>query len=251
MELNFIQEPLLMTGNVSGLCIYPDLGNKDNENMDLKDFYRMWAILPQQSHSCNVAIVSHRKWLEDTDALVTFERDVPIGVQTADCVPILMYAPDREAVAAVHAGWKGSLGGIVDNTLDVLEENGVDLGQLLVAFGPSISKDAYEVDRELGQRFAEAGFGDYVHYVDGDSGKPHIDLQGINLERLLRHGVSRDNITLHEGCTFGSKKDADTPLYASHRRSGGAPARMLSCIMLLSEDEMQRYRRLFNSAERK
>ena len=251
MELNFIKEPLLMAGNVSGLCIYPALRHNESDDSDMRGFYEIWAAIPRQTHSCNVAIAGrYDRWFEDTDALVTFEQDVPIGVLTADCVPILLYAPDRGGVGAVHAGWKGSLGGIVDKTLDLLEENGADLSLLQVAFGPSISKDVYEVDYELGKRFIEAGFGDYVHSTDEQSGKLHIDLQGVNFERLLRRGVRRENIRLHEGCTFGHKDKEGCPLYPSHRRSGGAPARMLSCIMLLSESEMDRYRRMFKGAEK-
>ena len=149
-------------------------------------------------------------------------------------------------MGAIHAGWKGTLGGIVDKVMDTLEERGVDPAKLKVAFGPSISKKAYEVDQELADNFREAGFYEYISYPDGEDKKPHIDLQGVNMERFLRRGVKPDNITLHEGCTFNSKRKDGTPLYASHRRSGGAPARMLTCIMLMSESELEHSRWLFS-----
>ncbi|MDE5814557.1 MAG: polyphenol oxidase family protein, partial [Muribaculaceae bacterium] len=196
-------------------------------------------------HSCNVAVVDlYERYFEDTDALVTFERNVAVGVKTADCVPILVYAPDIQGVGAIHAGWKGTLGGIVDNVMDVLESQDVDPSRLKVAFGPSISKDVYEVDKELADRFISAGFRDYVSFPNGDDGKPHIDLQGVNMERFLRRGVKPGNIRLHPGCSFGSRGTDGYPLYASHRRSKGAPARMLTCIMLLDETEMSYYRGL-------
>ncbi len=233
---NLIQERLLMDDEVCGLCICPDLRDKDNENDDLMWLYKMWARIPDQTHSCNVAIASRSyRFYPDTDALITFERDVPIGVKTADCVPILVYAPDKQGVAAIHAGWKGTLGGIVDNVMDVLIDNGVDPAQLKIAFGPSISKDVYEVSSELAQSFVDAGFGDYVSLPNGDKEKPHIDLQGVNMERFIRRGVKPENIRLHSGCSYSSKMKDGTPMYASHRRSGGAPARMLTCIMLLQE----------------
>ena len=131
--------------------------------------------------------------------------------------------------------------------MDILIEHGADPALLKVAFGPSISKEMYEVDRELADRFMEAGFEEYVSFPNGMEEKPHVDLQGVNMERFLRKGVLRENLSLHSGCSFGSKMKDGTPMYASHRRSGGAPARMLTCIMLLSESELERYRRLMHS----
>lgn len=236
-----------MEDRVSGLCMVPDLSNPDIENQDMMDLYRMWAIIPEQTHSCNVAVVDkYKRYFHDTDALITFEKNVPVGVKTADCVPILIYVPDKQGVGAIHAGWKGTLYGIVDNVMDTLEEKEVDPGKLKVAFGPSISKEAYEVDQELADRFCNAGFGEYISYPKGEGNKPHIDLQGINMERFLHRGVKIENISLHKGCTYGSKMDNGIPAYASHRRSGGAPARMLTCIMLLSESEMEHYRWLMS-----
>lgn len=229
-----IEEFLLMDRGVSGLFFTPDLRNPEVEKRDLMWLYRMWAAIPDQTHSCNVVVADgFSRIFPDTDAVVTFERDFPIGVKTADCVPILLYAPDKQGIAAIHAGWKGTLGGIVDNVMDVLMEKGVDPTQLKVAFGPSISKEVYEVSEELAESFILAGFVNYVSHPNGDSEKPHIDLQRVNMERFVRRGVKAENIKLHPGCSFSSRMEDGTPLYCSHRRSGGAPARMLTCIMLL------------------
>ena len=230
-----LEELLLMDEGVSGLCLIPDLRNPENKYKDLMWLYKMWATIPEQTHSCNVAIVDgFCRYYPDTDALITFERDVPIGVKTADCVPILVYAPDKQGIAAIHAGWKGTIGGIVDNVMDALVEKDVDPAQLRVAFGPSICKDVYEVSKELADSFIKAGFEAYISFPNGPEEKPHIDLQGINMERFLRRGVKAENIKLHDGCSYSSKMNDGCPLYASHRRSGGAPARMLTSIMLLS-----------------
>ncbi len=231
---SIFKEFLLIENGVTGLCLYPDLHDPENENKNLMWLYRMWATIPDQTHSCNVAIANRDQIIyKDTDALITFEREVPIGVKTADCVPILVYAPDKHGVAAIHAGWKGTLGGIVDNVMDSLIEKGVDLSQVKVAFGPSISKDVYEVSQELADSFIDAGFSKYVSLLNGDKEKPHIDLQGVNMERFIRRGVKLENIKLHLGCSYSSKNEDGVPMYASHRRSGGAQARMLTIIMLL------------------
>ncbi|MDE6290086.1 MAG: polyphenol oxidase family protein [Muribaculaceae bacterium] len=247
-DINIIKENLLMEGLASGLCMIPDLRDSEVEKVDPMPIFKIWARIPQQTHSCNVAVADrYLSYFDDTDALITFEQDVPIGVKTADCVPILVYAPDVQCVGAIHAGWKGTLGGIVDNVMDILIEHGADPALLKVAFGPSISKEMYEVDRELADRFMEAGFEEYVSFPNGMEEKPHVDLQGVNMERFLRKGVLRENLSLHSGCSSGSKMKDGTPMYASYRRSGGAPARMLTCIMLLSESELERYRRLMHS----
>ena len=230
----FFQEPLLMEEGVSGLCIFPDLHDREIENVDLTGLYRMWSIIPEQTHSCNVAVVKgNRIHYPDTDAVISFEKDVTIGIKTADCVPILLYAPDRPAVAAVHAGWKGTLGGIVDNVIDLFEREGVDMERLKVTFGPSVSKEVYEVSHELAEAFINAGFNDYISFPTGANEKPHIDLQGVNMERFLKRGVNPENIRLHSGCTYSSGMPDGTPRYASHRRSGGAKARILTCVTLL------------------
>lgn len=230
------RECLLMDDEVSGLCFVPDLRNPEVENKDLMWLYRQWAIIPGQTHSCHVEMTDgFNTYYPDTDALITFERDVPIGVKTADCVPILVYAPDRHGIAAIHAGWKGTLGGIVDNVIDLLVEKGADPALLKVAFGPSISKKAYEVCEDLAESFRKVGFSEYVSHPNGLNEKPHIDLQGVNMERLIRRGVRPENIKPHSGCSFGSRMKDGTPIYASHRRSGGAPSRMLTCIMLLDK----------------
>ncbi len=233
-ETRIIEEFLLMDKEVSGLCFIPYLHKPEAEKRDLMWLYRMWASIPDQTHSCNVALADgFTRIFPDTDAVVTFERDFPIGVKTADCVPILVYAPDKHGIAAIHAGWKGTLGGIVDNVMDILLEKGVDPAQLKVAFGPSISKEVYEVSEDLAQSFVEAGFGEYVLAPKGDNKKPHIDLQGVNMERFIRRGVKPENIKPHTGCSYSSRMEDGSPMYASHRRSGGALARMLTCIMLL------------------
>lgn len=222
----------MVDGGIIGECVFP---KEAEDGEDSLDFYKRIALLPEQTHSLNVGIVKFAgEKFPHTDALVTFERDLPIGVVTADCVPILIYSSDAGGVGSVHAGWRGTLGGIVDNVLDVFEEHGASMSKLKVAFGPSISVAKYEVDESLADKFREAGFAESVFYPDGEGGRPHIDLQGVNVERLLRRGVLRENIRQHEGCTFNSANADGTMRYQSHRRSGGRPGRNLTLIRSVS-----------------
>lgn len=264
--------PLSVGEGFEAFCMAPVPGESDR---DIRDFYKTVAVLPQQTHSTNVRVVGRRPTykpnevnkvkrgkiveltaetaevateaaeLADTDGVISFTPGMTIGVVTADCVPILVYADDVRAVAALHAGWKGTLNGIVETYLDMLAEYGADPRRMQVVFGPSISKERYEVDQALADRFVEAGFGSYVSYPSykpsseergtETPGKPHIDLQGVNIERFLRRGVPRENIIAHPGCTYGSRNQDGQYLYPSHRRSGGAPGRLLSSITLRAE----------------
>lgn len=217
--------------DVEGLSILP---RNSAEYDKIIGLYKIYALMPEQTHSLNVGLVERMtQTFPDTDALVTFEPGIPIGIKTADCVPILIYAPDKKGIAAVHAGWRGTLDGILENTIDVLEEKGCSPAEMYVAFGASISPEYYEVDEDLAEKFRNAGFADFVSYPNGAGTKPHLDLQGVNIERLLRRGVKIENILRNQDCTF-STLDADgNYLYQSYRRNGEDAGRNLTCICLL------------------
>lgn len=232
MAARLLFEPILFKGRACGLCMYPE--SDTISEADTMSMYKIHALMPEQTHSLNVGVVKNIcEKFPDTDALVTFVPDIPIGVKTADCVPILLYASDVEGVAAIHAGWKGSLGGIVDKVLDILEQHGATPENMKVAFGPSISAARYEVDNDFAINFMTEGFGDCVSYPNDNLGNPHVDLQGVNMKRLLRRGVKRENIHLHGGCTYDTLKEDGSYRYQSHRRSGGSPLRNLTAIILI------------------
>ena len=151
-------------------------------------------------------------------------------------MPILIYSPDIRGVAAIHAGWKGTLGGIVDNTLDVLEQHGASCAEMKVVFGPSIGVDRYEVDSDLAGKFVDAGFADCVYYPEGEERKPHLDLQGVNIERLCRRGVLTSNIVRSTESTFDAKDDKGEKLYPSYRRDNGTNLRFMTSVMLVDEN---------------
>lgn len=181
------------------------------------------VIIPIQTHSCNVKIVGASpdiSELEDTDALITLRPGVRIGVRTADCVPVVIYAPDINAVAAVHAGWKGSLGGIVGNTLGHLVRLGARPENMHAAFGPSICGQCYEVSQDLADSFVAAGFAGAV------IGQRHVSLELVNTMRLQRAGVPLAAIRAALCCTL------ETPSYPSWRRNPTS-RRLLTWIQLL------------------
>lgn len=221
-----VEEILLRGKNVVAKTVYQrDAGAGPDA---VKGLFELFAVIPVQTHSLNVKVIDGRyRELEDTDALVTFKPDIPIGVRTADCVPVMFWAPDVPGVGVAHAGWRGTLGGIVEKVADILIERGADPARIEVVLGASISAPDYEVGEDLALQFEEAGFADFISRPD--SGKPHIDLAGINIERLRRKGIV--NILVHPGSTFSSRNADGTFKYQSYRRDRDRGARILSTIV--------------------
>ncbi|MDE5843330.1 MAG: peptidoglycan editing factor PgeF [Muribaculaceae bacterium] len=200
---------------------------------ELKHCYSSAVVIPTQTHSDHVEIIEENiNEYPATDALISFIPGKTIGVITADCVPILIYSPDVRGVAAIHAGWKGTLSGIIDRTIEKLQSHGADPANMKVWFGPSICQECYEVDSELAEKFSNAGFERNIQ-INKDSNKPHIDLQGVNVTRLLRKGVYPENINLCNLCTKTFKSpDSEIEHYPSYRRDGTASLRLLTSISI-------------------
>lgn len=194
-------------------------------------------IVPHQTHGLEALCVDRaflslspeerQKRLDGIDALITGEKGVCLAVTTADCVPVVLYAPDRGMVAAVHAGWKGTAGRIVERTVGLLRDRfGCDPALLFAGIGPSISPEAFEVGEEVADVFRAEGDEEVVYYFDGDR-KPHIDLWQANRKQLLRQGVREERIEVSGECTYRQPE-----LFFSARRDGVKSGRMLTGIMI-------------------
>jgi len=147
------------------------------------------------------------------DGHATGEPGLLLTVTVADCVPVFLVAPERPAVALLHAGWRGVAGGILEEGLGVLKDRfGVEPGQLHAHLGPAISGDRYEVGPE-------------VHRALGlpDPGEPGLlDLRGAAAERLAEGGVPRERIGVSTRCSL------EDPLFFSHR--GGDDGRQVAFL---------------------
>lgn len=182
-------------------------------------------VLPQQTHTANVALcTSADQTFADTDALITRDPTIAVGVRTADCQPILLYAPDIRAVAAVHAGWRGTFGRIGSNTVRRLTALGASPDGIKALLGPSICPECYEVSAELVKQFRDAGF----RYLPSPD---HLDLARLNAEDLADAGILLSNITFTHQCTSHAT-DSSAHLYPSWRREPGTTTRLISAIRL-------------------
>lgn len=188
----------------------------------------MPLVMGEQTHSDHIfEAVADTDAPADTDALVTCRPGLAIAVRTADCVPVVVNAPDIGYVAAIHAGWRGTIAGIVAGTVAMLKGKGASPGAMRAYIGPCICRDCYEVDADLAARFA-AGYPDCVS--PGAPGKGHIDLRAVNRRQLLDAGLPPEHITVSTDCTRHSGTH-----YPSYRREGPAALRLYSIVMRTEE----------------
>ncbi|MGA9603201.1 MAG: peptidoglycan editing factor PgeF, partial [Methyloceanibacter sp.] len=146
-----------------------------------------------QKHSA-MAVIAKAPWeageTPEADALVTATPGLAIGVLTADCAPVLFCDGEARVVGAAHAGWRGALSGIVEATVEAMQELGAKPERIVAVIGPAISQRAYEVGTEYVERFlAEEPASAAFFATDDSSGEPHFDLPGYVDERLKRAGV--------------------------------------------------------------
>ena len=161
------------------------------------------------------------------DALITDVPGIAIGVETADCVPVLLFDPVRPAVAAVHAGWKSTVKKIVQKAVHRMrEEFGSEPARLIAAIGPAIGPECYEVDEPVMGRVREAfSFWNDVSMPRGND-RWNLDLVKANKLELLQIGLAQKNVHVLGLCT-----SCRSDLFYSFRAEGRT-GRMLSVIML-------------------
>ena len=162
---------------------------------------------------------------QEGDALVTHQVGKSIGIRTADCVPVLLLDSRTRAVAAVHAGWRGTAAGIVSRAVEALQARyGTRPPDVLAAIGPCIRPCCYQVGPEVAARFAS--FPDTTRFVDG---KSYLDLAAANQHQLESAGLFADRVFDSGLCT--SCRAAD---FFSFRRDPQDPGRLLSAICRLA-----------------
>ncbi|MEM7764449.1 MAG: peptidoglycan editing factor PgeF [Pseudomonadota bacterium] len=168
-------------------------------------------------------VLDARDWQPNVqaDGVVTRDKDQPLAIMTADCLPILLAATDASVVGAVHAGWRGLLDGVVANTIAAMD---FAPGRIMAWIGPGISQAAFEVGDEVRDAFVAADHVATNCFVPNDSGRWQADLKMLALLALRECGVQR--VTDSGLCTYG-----DAERFFSHRRS--APCgRMASLIWI-------------------
>jgi polyphenol oxidase len=173
----------------------------------------------KQIHSNLVLIADHPGLIGEADALVTNQPGLAISIRTADCYPILLAAERTQAVAAIHAGWRGTAAQIVIKTLEKMQSQfGTMPNDISAAIGPGIGACCYEVGEEVSLQF-------------GLEGKTHLDLASENRKQLESAGVPTQKIQTLGDCTFCSAER-----FFSYRREKEKAGRMTSFIRILAPE---------------
>jgi len=159
------------------------------------------------------------------DAVVSLEAGAAAAVRVADCVPVLLYAPDVGLAAAVHSGWRGSRAAIAARGVRALQlVGGADPARIVAAIGPCIERCCYEVGGDLASSFRDQ-FGSAAAEDPATSKKPHLDLRFCVEWALRSAGVRKERIEHAGGCT-----SCDISAFFSHRRDDGTTGRHLAFI---------------------
>lgn len=221
------------------------LGSHDNRDHVLENRRLMTENLqissdrlasPYQIHSSEVvdattALGSDRP---KADGVVTSTSGLAVAVVTADCGPVLFADPNARVVAACHAGWKGALGGVLENTVASMVQKGADTARITAVLGPTISQQNYEVGPEFPRAFLDHSADNARFFRPSvESGHFMFDLTGYIVHRLTESGVSA---TAVNRCTY-----AENDNFYSYRRTthNNEPdyGRQLSAIVLTEEQE--------------
>jgi YfiH family protein len=192
-------------------------------------------VFPKQTHTATSKTISadffdldieeKKHFLNETDAVITNLKGVCIAIKTADCVPVLLFDRKRKVVAAVHAGWRGTVQDIVSITIHkMVEVFGSAPGDLFAGIGPSISPKVYEVGEEVWNKFSPEF---YQPTNPAKVDKRLINLWNANYHQLIKAGVPADQIEVARICTF-----SDTDRFFSARRDGLKTGRMATGIMI-------------------
>ncbi|WP_417712935.1 peptidoglycan editing factor PgeF [Pseudophaeobacter arcticus] len=183
-----------------------------------------------QIHSADVAVITGPTTERPhADAMVTKTPGVALGILTADCQPVLFADPEAGVIGAAHAGWRGALDGVLEATLDAMEDLGADRANTCAVIGPSISQRAYEVGPEFFEDFLQKDPEHSRFFAQGREGRYQFDLPGLGLHLLRQAGIGQAEWTRH--CTY-----SDAELFYSYRRTTHAGeadyGRLISCITL-------------------
>jgi YfiH family protein len=185
----------------------------------------------EQIHGTAILCAERPGHYHGYDALITDRTNLFLCIFTADCYPVLIYDPQHNASAAIHAGWKGSAGKIVLKTMTAMQSSfNSEPSECLAYIGTGISPEAYEVGREVAMEFPP----DCRHRSPSrkEEEKYLLDLGMVNYRQLLATGIPASNIERSPFCTV---RNSDR--FFSYRRDSGKTGRMVSLIGINSPDK--------------
>ncbi|MEI8320492.1 MAG: peptidoglycan editing factor PgeF [Alphaproteobacteria bacterium] len=157
------------------------------------------------------------------DAVVTKRTDVTLGIQTGDCVPVLIADPENKIIGAVHAGWRSALSGVIQNTLELMQKRGADFATTVAVIGPCIHQDSYEVGSELRDAFLQKDETNEQFFLEQYTpSKILFDLPGY-----VKHQLEKFNLQTVEVLPYDTYENED--LFFSCRRAFHRQEEIFGC----------------------
>ena len=175
-----------------------------------------------QVHRADVAVVRGPGHTPEHDGLVTDARGLLLTTLAADCALVLLADARAGVVGACHSGWRGTVAGVVGETVRQMVGLGADAGRVRAYLAPCISAEAFEVGEEVADRFDDA-----VVLRRPEWPRPHVDLKAELRRQLSAAGVRAEHVEVSDGCTI---RDRDR--FYSYRAEGGTPGRMIGFVGL-------------------
>ena len=175
-----------------------------------------------QVHGADVAVVSGGGHVEAHDGVVTADRGVLLTVVAADCALVLLADAEAGVVGACHSGWRGTVSGVLGETVRAMAGLGAAPGRTRAWLAPCISPSAFEVGEEVAAQFRPD-----VVVRRPEWPRPHVDLQAELRAQLAEAGVPAANVEADGSCTLG-----ESERFYSYRGEGGTAGRMLGFIGL-------------------
>lgn len=203
-----------------------DRGERDRETLTRVLAFSRVAFMRQVHGNAVAALDDEIRDPPACDAILTDRPRFGLTVQTADCVPLLLWGATRNAVAAIHAGWRGTLARVVTRAVASLESRyGVVPEEVHAAIGPAIRVCCFEVGDEVVAAFEKSGRDRDAISRPGPRGRRHLDLVADNRTQLTDAGVPASQIYDSGGCSH-----CEPERFYSYRREGAGVGRTMGVI---------------------
>jgi len=206
--------------------LYPQAIDKFTKTLEIS---QQQLVKMNQVHGNRVYLATKKdcgKVIPDTDGLISKEKDIFLGVITADCIPLLFYDPVNHLTAAVHAGWRGLFNEIIKVAVSDLFSKGSNAKDIIVGIGPCIKVCCYSIPKERADQFIEK-FPNWEKFISKRDYKLFFDLVSVANDQLQSLGISAENIEDGDYCTF------DHEDVYSYRREGEDFGEVMGIIGML------------------
>jgi YfiH family protein len=209
-----------LANGVKAFFTSKSLGADINKISNILSIKKEDIFLPIQRHTDKVLVLESDLESKVADAVVTKRKGILIGVQVADCVPILLFDRKKSIIGSVHAGWRGTAAQIVKKTIKLMVEDfNSSPDDIIIAIGPSIRWNCYYVGYEVKDAVCKAT-GNGKYHVEKTDGRYCIDLSSANMLQALSMNIPGKNIWSSNECTY-----CNPDKYYSYRYSNGCVGR--------------------------